>query len=105
MWKERKGDQATYNNLIGIFEGAGNQECADSIRHDLTFGKCRSSLVLMQALSLSPTFVYAIGKRVEDDSSDRCCQSRSKERYVFTCTNTVNSVSTLPLSTLLPWAT
>ena len=69
MWKERKGNQATYNNLIRIFEDAGHQQCADFIRHNLTFGKCRSSLILMQALSLSPTFVYAIGKRVEEDSS------------------------------------
>ena len=38
MWKERNGPDATYNNLIRIFEGAGNRECADFIRK-LTFGK------------------------------------------------------------------
>ena len=44
MWKERKGRQATYNNLIRIFEGARNQQCADFIRHSLTFGKSLASI-------------------------------------------------------------
>ena len=43
MWKERKGRQATYNNLIRIFEGARTQQCADFIRHSLTFGKSLAS--------------------------------------------------------------
>ena len=38
-WKKRKGHQATYNNLIKIFEDAGNKECADFIRRDLTIGE------------------------------------------------------------------
>ena len=54
MWKERKGDKATYNNLIKIFEGAGNQQCADFIRH---IGKSLASSHMhayyMQALALS----------------------------------------------------
>ena len=56
MWKERKGDKATYNNLIRIFEGAGNQQCADFIRHSLT------SLLVSLACkpSPSPSFAWSI---------------------------------------------
>ena len=52
MWKEKKGRQATYINLIRIFEGAGNQQCADFIRHNLISGKSQSSLVPKPSLYL-----------------------------------------------------
>ena len=31
-WKQKLGSNATYNNLIGVFEQAGYQENADAIR-------------------------------------------------------------------------
>ena len=31
-WKQRLGSSATYNNLIGVFERAGYQDYADTVR-------------------------------------------------------------------------
>ena len=31
-WKHKLGSNATYNNLIGVFETAGYQDCADTVR-------------------------------------------------------------------------
>ena len=32
MWKQRKGHNATYNNLIAVFESAGYGKYADTVR-------------------------------------------------------------------------
>ena len=31
-WKQSKGDEATYGQLIAVLEGAGYQDCADFVR-------------------------------------------------------------------------
>ena len=32
IWKQRKGSDATYRNLMGVFSTAGNQACADLVQ-------------------------------------------------------------------------
>lgn len=38
MWKERLGTKATFLNLIGVFERAGYQNCADFVKR-VCYGK------------------------------------------------------------------
>ena len=33
MWKQKNGDSATYNNLIGVFQRAGHEDYAATVRH------------------------------------------------------------------------
>ena len=32
MWKQARGSEATYINLIGVFQRAGHQDYADRVR-------------------------------------------------------------------------
>ena len=65
-WKQRKGPDATYNNLIRVFEEAGYRECAEVVRIQVckpnyyrTVGKyLRKCLTTLQKIVRSLSFSW-----------------------------------------------
>ena len=48
LWKQKLGDEATYRNLIDVFETAGYKNYADMVRSII--GKCMQLFVYMYYL-------------------------------------------------------
>ena len=55
MWRKRLGSNATYINLIGVFEDAGYQNCADFVRRVCCGKYCEFSLTRNGAYDCSLT--------------------------------------------------